>query len=452
MKVFLISPNRETLPDPVFPIGLAYIASALRNSGHEVQVADLCFVHDIEDTLKQSLLRYQPDVIGISFRNIDDVSYPRSVSYLPLYREVIAVCRRYSNSPVIAGGSGFTIMPDEFMSNLDIDYGIVGEGEAAIVRLMKYLSVGGSLPQGVVTPINGNNRPYRSAEWKTLIPGRDLFNANEYYEKGGMLNVQTRRGCPFRCIYCSYPRVEGARMRSRDPSDVVKEMEEVTGRTGARHFFMVDSVFNYPREYALRFCREVISRGLKIKWNCYANPGLMDPELVDFMLRAGCTGIEFGTDSLVDTLLGNLKKGFTYKQVKEVSRICMEAGMKYCHFIFLGSPGEGIEEATINIERLSALNADSSVLMAGIRIFPGTGLALRAHEELGMDMKRIGLEPVYYISPKILPEMENIIRQISSRHPSWILPGFGVNFNERLQSLLRKSGIKGGLWERLPLR
>lgn len=452
MRVLLISPNRERLPDPVFPIGLAYIASALHESCHDLHVVDLCFVDDIEVTLKSSIQGFSPEVIGISFRNIDDVSYPRSISYLPLYRDVIEICRRYSDAPIVAGGSGFTIMPEQFMKNLNIDYGVAGEGEATIVNLMRYLSEGGHLPDGVITTTMNSAKPLRSMDWKRLRPLREVFNIKDYYEKGGMLNIQTRRGCPFRCVYCSYPKIEGKTIRSRNIREVVNEIEDVVEQTGVEHFFIVDSIFNHPRGYALRFCKEIIRRGLKIEWNCYANPGLMDSELIEMMLKAGCSGVEFGTDSLVDSILDNLQKGFRYKQVKEVSKLCKNIGLKFCHFIFLGSPGEGPEDVKKNIERLSTLNADSSVIMAGIRIFPKTKLSFIAKEELGIEIDRIGLEPVYYISPKLFNEIDRIVEKISSEHKNWIFPGFEINFSERLQALLRRSGIKGGLWERLPFR
>jgi radical SAM superfamily enzyme YgiQ (UPF0313 family) len=450
LRVLLISPNRETLPDPVFPIGLAYVAAALKEAGHEMHVADLCFTDDIEKTLQSAILSFNPELIGISIRNIDDVSFPRSISYLPLYRIAIDICRRYSDVPIVAGGSGFTIFPEEFMKTLQIDYGIVGEGEVPLLNLINYLRTGGNLPDSVITPQTPCGIPNRDSKWKSIVPLRNVFSIEGYYEKGGMLNIQTRRGCPFRCIYCSYPLIEGRSVRFRESSHVVDEISGIVEQTGVRHFFIVDSIFNHPREYALDFCNEIINRELQINWNCYANPGLMDAELIEAMLQAGCSGVEFGTDSLIDSVLDNLKKGFRYEQVKEVSRLCKEYGLRFCHFNFIGAPGETIDDVKLNIERLYSLNADSTMIMAGIRIFPNTELSLRAKNELGIH--KIGLEPVYYISPHIKAKIEYIVREISEEHKSWVFPGFGINYHERLQRLLRKTGIKGSLWEELSKR
>ncbi len=444
MRVLLISPNRERLPDPVFPLGLSYVASALKEADCEVKALDLFFEDDIKKAITTTIEDFAPQLIGLSLRNIDDVSFPRSVSYIPLYREVIQHCRESSDAPIVAGGSGFTIMPAECMKALDIDYGVIGEGEGAMVLLVRHLKGETGLPDGIVAREGPLKPPSRSAQWQTIRPDRRLFNIKEYYNVGGMLNIQTKRGCPFGCIYCSYPKIEGRNVRVRSPEDVIDEMENIVKEHNIHHFFIVDSVFNYPRDYAIRFCRLMIERGLEVHWSCYATPGLMDGELIELMIKAGCEGVEFGTDSLDDPVLEALGKGFRYAQVKAVSEECKKAGLSFCHFVFIGSPGEDSESLEKTLERLCSLEADSSVIMAGIRIFPDTALAKRAEEELGI--KDIGLEPVYYFSPRIIGDIDKIVDRISSEHPDWVFPGFEINFNERLQRLLRRAGKKGTLW------
>ena len=87
MKLLLISPNIEFLPDPIFPLGLAYIAAALKRRGIDHRILDLCFVADVEAELAAEIASYRPDLIGLSLRNLDNVSYPKYTSYLPFYRE-----------------------------------------------------------------------------------------------------------------------------------------------------------------------------------------------------------------------------------------------------------------------------------------------------------------------------------------------------------------------------
>ena len=136
MRVLLVSANREHLPDPIFPLGLAYIAAAVKNAGHLIDVADLCFGSHPLDDLRKQVSRFKPDVIGLSLRNVDNAAYPRTVDYLALHREVVDVLHQVSDVPVVLGGSGFSILPQAYMQELNGDWGIVGEGERSFIELL----------------------------------------------------------------------------------------------------------------------------------------------------------------------------------------------------------------------------------------------------------------------------------------------------------------------------
>lgn len=442
MKVLLVSPNRERVPDPVFPLGPAYVASALKKEGHIVSALDLCFEDDIEGAIRDRIESFVPDVVGLSIRNIDDVSYPKSVCYLDHYKEVVNVLRIYCDAPLVLGGAAPTIMPGPFLKELGAEFAVVGEGERAFCDLLDGLRNGKIRGRRII-------RSERTPVWKAIIPDRDMFDANLYYEYGGMLNIQTKRGCPFSCIYCSYPAIEGCTVRVRSPESVADELEMVVEKTGVRHFFFVDGIFNYPVEHAEGVCDAIIRRKVDINWTCYGNPAYMTERLAEKMARAGCTSIEFGTDSLIDETLAILKKGFRFSQVREASAVCKRAGIHYCHFIFAGAPGDTMERVKLNIERLHDLGSGVSVVMAGIRIFPNTPLSEIAREELGIDTSSISIKPVYYISPGVIKDIDTIVDYIKSNYPKCILPGFEININERLGLLLRKAGIKGNLWEEL---
>jgi radical SAM superfamily enzyme YgiQ (UPF0313 family) len=174
----------------------------------------------------------------------------------------------------------------------------------------------------------------------------------------------------------------------------------------------------------------------------------MTTELADAMVRAGCTGVEFGTDSLEDDILRGLGKSFTYSKVKQASEICRKGGLKFCHFIFAGSPGDTDETVRLNLTRLEEIGPDAAVVMAGIRIFPNTRLADMAREDLGISA--VGLEPVFYLSDKVT-SYQSIAEQVAKRR-HWIMPGFEINIYPRLQKRLREHGFKGSLWEELSKR
>jgi hypothetical protein len=75
MRILLISPNTEMLPDPVFPLGLAFLSGALEQSSHQHEILDLCFTEDYGEALDQSVADFAPEIIGLSLRNVDNVAY-----------------------------------------------------------------------------------------------------------------------------------------------------------------------------------------------------------------------------------------------------------------------------------------------------------------------------------------------------------------------------------------
>ncbi|MDH7500305.1 MAG: cobalamin B12-binding domain-containing protein, partial [candidate division NC10 bacterium] len=115
MRVMLVSPNQEFLPDPVSPLGVAYLAASLREVGHQVRILDLCFAEDVEASIREGLQGFSPEIIGLSIRNVDNTAFPLTISYMEPLRKVVDQLRSFSDAPILVGGSGFTIMPQEVL-------------------------------------------------------------------------------------------------------------------------------------------------------------------------------------------------------------------------------------------------------------------------------------------------------------------------------------------------
>ena len=161
----------------------------------------------------------------------------------------------------------------------------------------------------------------------TGVPDLELSEADRpapiadfYLRTGRMLNLQTQRGCGFKCCYCTYPLIEGRRHRRRPPELVAAEFEQLQ-RLGARHAFIVDSVFNSSPGHVAEICEAVLRRNLKISWSCFLRPQGLTPELMKLMARAGLTHIEFGSDSLCDEVLEAYEKGFTFADMLASSEL-----------------------------------------------------------------------------------------------------------------------------------
>jgi len=450
MKVLLISPNVESLPDPVFPLGLAYIAACLKKNQIQYQVLDLCFVQDYEAAIESVITCFKPDIIGLSLRNLDNVSYPNYSSYLPFFRQVVQAVRRQSQGLIVVGGSGFSLMPETVFEYLGADLGIAGEGEVSFTRLINNLK-GKRHAYGDTRPGILDRPPEIVEDLDALpMPDRSGFDNDAYLKWGGMGNIQTKRGCPFRCIYCTYPIIEGKNVRLRNPKLVCDEIEGML-EYGISDLFFVDNTFNYPIHHAQAICQEIISRKLPVTWSCYANPRFVTPELIELMHASGCTGLEFGSDAADQTMLVNLGKNFTVDDLSKASAICQQSGIPFCHNLLLGGPGETMNTVRQTLDAINDMAPTAVICMIGIRVFPKTRLSHIAMEEGMIGPEEDFLEEVFYLSPAIEDEILPFIEAFSRKNPTWIFPGLNINITVELQRKLRRFGIKGPLWEHMKI-
>lgn len=446
MKVLLISPNIEALPDPVFPIGLAYIAAALDKNAIPYQVLDLCFEQDPDSSIELAINYFNPDIIALSLRNCDNVSYPNYISYIPFYQHVVQTIRKSSSAFIVLGGSGFALLPEPILKFLGADFGIAGEGESAFIELINIIEKNRGVSDGLKKGVVCNYDKVIHNLDSSPIPDRSMFDNKAYLNQGGMGNIQTKRGCPFNCIYCTYPVIEGRKVRLRNPESVCDEIESLL-EYGIDNLFFVDNTFNFPIDHARDICREIINRRLPVKWSCYANPKFITTELVETMLDAGCTGLEFGSDAANDTMLAGLGKNFNVADLRNSSLICKESGISFCHSLLLGGPGETMETVKQTLNEILDMSPTAAICMAGIRIFPKTRLSVIAEQEGIIEPGEDFLNPVFYISDTIKGEIVPFLEGFSKDHQTWIFPGMNINMNSSLQKKLRRFGIKGPLWE-----
>ena len=459
MRVLLVSANREHIPDPIFPLGLAYIAAATQHAGHEIAVADLCFGRNPLARLQQQVQTFRPEVVGLSIRNVDNAAYPLTVDYLSLHQDVVDAIREATSAPVVLGGSGFSILPETFMHKLHGDYGISGEAEELFVALLDALENRqdpGNIP-GVLTQHHENHaglyiklpgRP--SPHWNnSLHPARQPFDYGRYIRRGGTGNIQTKRGCVFKCSYCTYPLLEGHRFRTRSAEDVVDEIQTLLETYGPHPLFFVDSILNFPRGHVEGICEEILHRNLTVRWSCYATPVKLDRKQAQLMARAGCEGIELGTDAVDDDQLRRLGKSFNAETVFRANRYCLEAGLRVCHTLIFGGPGETGTTIRNTCRAMRDMQPTAVVAMTGVRIYPGTPLAEQMIAAGKISRSDTGLTPTFYIEPDIADFLPGYLQQQALETGNWVLPGMEPPLLPVSQRVLRALGISGPLWRLL---
>lgn len=446
MKLLLISANRERCPYPVFPIGLAFLAGPLERAGHQLAALDLCFEADPVAAVTAALATHTPEAVVISLRNLDNVTWPEGVSYLPALCEVVAACR--GRATVILGGSGFSLMPIEIMAACQADIGLVGEGEELLPRLLDGLATGANLAElpGVVLPGAASFLPPQTVS-QIGTPDRALFDVARYLKEGGMANLQTKRGCPFSCVYCTYPLLEGQRMRLRPVAEIIAELQGLVTDHAVDYVYFVDDIFNYPPRFAEQLCRAMIEAGLKVNWSAFINPGFITPELLELMQRAGCDAVEFGTESGAPAMLKSLGKSFSVDQVRSASQLCHAAGLDFAHYMLFGGPGETEQTVLQSFRLMDELAPTAVIAMTGIRIYPGTQLAQTALAEGIITAQTDLLQPVFYLAPAVRDRLAELVTVEAMQRKNWIVPGLEVNVSPAMLEAMRIFKVRGPLWK-----
>jgi radical SAM superfamily enzyme YgiQ (UPF0313 family) len=456
MRALLISANTELIPDPVYPIGAAAVGAAARRAGHEVEAIDLCFAEDRRAIVIDAIRDYAPRAVGLSLRNLDNSAYPENSSYIDDYRDLVSWVREATDAPIILGGAGFTVMPTTILEELHADYGVSGEGELAFPWLLGEIERGDDVRSSAAFAcqrVNGGVLVSPNARIKDLaaagLPDRDLFDVRRYYDRGGCANVQTKRGCCFDCVFCSYPLIEGTKVRVRSASQVVDEVETLRRRYDVRHIFFVDNIFNFPLPHAKRVCEEIRTRGLDVEWSGYLNPKFVDEELVKTMAASGCKGVEFGTDSGAATMIANLRKEFDADDLRRASALCRDHGIKFAHSLIFGGPGETVESVEETLALMDELKPTAVIAFVGIRVLPGTGMVEAALRDGQIDADDNLLHPKFYVAPSLGERLIDVIERHAASHSNWIVPGKGIRTNIQMLQRLRDKKIKGQLWRLL---
>ncbi len=446
MRVLLISANTLTDPYPVYPIGLDYVAAVL-TPAHEVRILDMnC--DRIED-VKSVIVEFRPEVVGVSLRNIDNTDTTDPQQFIAGYRRLTETVRTHCRAPIVLGGAGFSIFPDKLLSTLAADYGIVGEGDH-MAALLDALAAGASpvgLP-GVVTAGSFPEQPVPATGDYLRRFDTASDHLSYYLRHGGMLNLQTKRGCPFRCIYCTYPHIEGRRLRLMDPASVAvtaKALEDA----GARYFFIVDSAFNADIDHSLAVAEQFRSKGVSIPWGAFLAPLKMPGSYFDTLARAGLTHVEFGTESLCDRVLRAYGKPFHRRWVLEAHAQARDAGVHIAHYFLLGGPEENAETLETTLSHVDKLEKSVLFLFCGMRIYPRTPLFERALKEGRIDPEQNLLEPLFYEAPAI--GRNAIIARVKDRakgRVNWVVGSGGNDAGALVERMYRK-GYTGPLWEYL---
>jgi hypothetical protein len=452
MRVALINTNR--MRPPIAPIGLDYVAEALSAAGHRVDLLDLCWAADPPAAIVAFFRRAEYGLAGVTLRNTDDCGYVSRQSFLPEFFETVGTVRRHTAAPIVIGGVGFSVMPEQVLALAAADAGVWGEGEFVLPVLASRIESGAEwrdLPN-LVWRRDGAWQRNPPAAWPLAdLPAmtRRRVDNVRYFLEGGQAGFETKRGCPGECVYCADPVAKGAATRVRPPADVVDEIERLLDQ-GIDHMHTCDGEFNLPAWHALEICAEIARRrlGRRMRWYAYCSPAPFSRELARAMREAGCVGINFGADNGDARMLDRLGRGFAPEDIVNATRWSKQEGMAVMLDLLLGSPGETRESLTQTVELIKRADPDRAGVSVGVRIYPGTELARRL-AVTGQDPS----EPQFFLEPQIAPFVFGLLDQLIGDDSRFLFfdptrpdRNYNYNANQRLVDAIAR-GQRGAYWD-----
>ena len=421
MRILLIATNQtdrfmDRMAVRPVPIGLAYIAAAVDEDRHQMRVLDLMFSGDGPSDVEEAVRDFQPDLVGLSIRNLDNQSYFNPVWNLPPVKDIVDRIRESSDATILCGGPAFSILPAECLEFVGADLGIAGDAAEAFASLVDRLESGDDYTDipGVVHRRDGqivvSEGSFTSDFHKT--PRLDLLDMRKYNGSGFGVGVVTKLAQAY------YPTsgdgFDGSDWRIRDPDEVVDEVRGLNSEFGINKIFFIDSGFNIPVDHAKTLCRAIIDSGIKVRWNSYVRPGHGDDELIRLMKQSGCS-----LALLAESGRGGGELGDRLDGLGVMGHLCQEAGLPFALNISFGEPGENQGTVDQKLSLLRQVEPAFAVLRLGSRVLPNTPVASTAIEEGMIESESDLIRPVFYISEEVRDWLPDRLRAEAASRPRW---------------------------------
>lgn len=438
-KVLLVYADPYYLVKQVYPYGLDLLADRLRQEGIAVQIA-YPFLPGADPAANlAAAAAFAPDLVGLGIRNIDTCmaceTYGdwsgegfRTFFFPPRVRTVVDALRGLlPGVPMICGGGGFTVAPRQILDHLELDFGVVGEGEAALSAFVHVWPDASRLAQipGLVMRREGvftetPRRPFSFA--RPHLPFRDPGFRHAHAAAG--LPVRVKRGCNQGCTFCVEPLIEGRRYIHRDIDDVVGELHAADGLDTVDKVFFVDTEFNLPDlGYASALVKRLAAEGLHRRFR-FASQFLPRPFTDDFARLLAETGFSviLTCTSFADAVLETAGVSYREADIVNALDLCARCGIDATVDLIFGLPGETHETVDHSLRCMHRRPPNPLrryEYTVGARIYPGTPLARQVAAGDGRNV--YGpltpglLEPCFYCEPGAPLELK---RRIDDRAPT----------------------------------
>ena len=369
MRVLLINPYYPLSETPSPPLGLAYLAAALAESGVEVKILDLVVFPYSRAMLQNLLEAFKPQMAGLTAVTMT------FDSAMGVIKDIKGIDPQILT---VMGGPHVSFCAHKTLTDYpELDVAVIGEGERTVVELCRTANNGLKNVSGIAyrrgTDIcdTAQREPIENLD-ELPLPDRGLLPLGRYRALNMPISMTTSRGCPFKCIFCVGRKMVGARVRYRNPEKVADELQYLS-TLNFHQINIADDLFTANKNHCLTVCDEIIKRDLNLTWTSFARVDTVSDDMLTRMKAAGCIAVSFGIESANPQILKTIKKGITLEQIEAAVGMCKRAGITpYASFI-LGLPGETpqtIEETMDFGKKMKSLG-----LIFGFHLlapFPGT--------------------------------------------------------------------------------
>ncbi len=457
MNILIICTNRNQYPVPVLPSGACMIAEAAERAGHSVSLLDLMFEADPLRAIKKTVNAATYDVIGLSVRNIDNVEMGGPRYFINDLINLVDAVRAETDAPIIMGGTALAVMPEEILRTTRVSRAVIGDGVVVMPRLLEKLASRepcndlpgvASLDDGVFRinpPASGSCGICTAPDYLRWL------NMKAYRSYLSTVPLQTKLGCRFQCVYCTYRKIEGGIYRLLDPGSAAEAALSFAS-SGLTDIEFVDNVFNAPYDHAIAVCEALIRAQPQARFQSLElNPASFDHELLSTMERAGFVGFGLTVESASDPVLRSLKKGFTAREVHAAAAVVRGHRLPCMWIFLLGGPGETQETVreTLSFAETAIRPQDTALFNVGIRIYPGTELESIARGQGLLSLPPADmLKPVFYVSPEVDADwiMREVGRSMGSHMNFVNSDSFSFPYLPQITRLGHWLGLRAPLW------
>lgn len=386
MKVLLIVYDNDSYIH-FFPLGMAYIASALRNAGHDVTIYNQDVYHYPEFHLVDHLTHNDFDVAAVGI-----------VAGYYQYQKLLKISDAINSVPnrpfYILGGHGPSPEPEYFLRKTKADAIIIGEGEISIVNLLAAIenNIKLSLVNGIAYLDNENMIVTKSQELIKNIdsisfPAWDLFPMDYYSllrepkikNSERCFPVLSGRGCIFRCNFC-YRMDKGFRTRSAE--NIIEEIKILKKRYSISYILFADELFMASPKRTKELCKAFIDSDLNIRWSCNGRLNYASPDILKIMKKSGCVFINYGIESMDDEVLKNMNKNLTTNQITKGIEMTLAEGISPGFNIIFGNIGDNAETLKKDVDFLLKYDDYSQLrTIRPVTPYPGSPLYYYAIEK-----------------------------------------------------------------------